>query len=127
MELEQIKRKIEGEAERTLKMDEARGTFEEDMETLKSMLPFSFSSLLSLSLSLSLSPTDTLPEVEIEQERRSRTEVELICKRLDAGKTTSTSGSTLSSSLARQLRRPRRPSTKLAETLDNEVKQKEYV
>ena len=72
----------------------------------------------SLSLSLSPSLTDTLPEVEIEQERRLCTEVELICKRLYARKSTSTSSLTPSSSLARQLRRPRRPSTKLAATLD---------
>ena len=58
IELEEVKRKIEGEAELTLKMDEARGTFEKDMETLESMLPFSFSSL-----SLSLSLTETLPAV----------------------------------------------------------------
>ena len=47
MELEQVKRKIEGEAKLTLTMDEARGTsFEKDMETLKSMSPFPSSSPL---------------------------------------------------------------------------------
>ena len=54
MELEQVKRKIEGEAKLTLKMDEARGTsFEKDMETPESMSPFpSHPSPLSLIHSL---------------------------------------------------------------------------
>ena len=65
-------------------MDEARGTFEKDMETLESMLPFSFSSLsLSLSLSLSISYWNTSCS-ELEQERRSHTEAEHIFKRLEA-------------------------------------------
>lgn len=38
MELEDIKRKIEGEAELTLKFEEAKKQFEKDIENLKGML-----------------------------------------------------------------------------------------
>ena len=126
MELGQVKRKIEGEADRTPQDGRSawylRGGSGDPHEYAPVFPSHPFSLCLSLSLPLSL--TDTLPEAEIEQERRSRTEAQLICKRLDA-KTTSTSSSMLRSSLARQLRMPRRPLTKLAETLDNEVKQRE--
>ena len=57
MELDQVKRKIEGKAKLTLKMDEARGTYvKKDMETFESISLF----LLIRPLSHS---TDALPVV----------------------------------------------------------------
>ena len=46
MELEEVKRKIEGEAELALKMDKVRKTFEKDIENLESMYLSQISSLL---------------------------------------------------------------------------------
>ena len=46
MELEEVKRKIEGEAELTFKMDKVRKTFEKEIENLKSMYPSHICSLL---------------------------------------------------------------------------------
>ena len=97
----------------------ARGTFEKDMETLKSMSPFPSHPPPSLTL------TDIPPVVELEQERRSRTEAERTRKRLEVEQDASTSSPTLRCFADRQ--DPRRPSTKLKKTLDNEVKQKELV
>ena len=115
MELEQVKRKIEGEAKLTLTMDEARGTsFEKDMETLKSMSPFPSSSLSSLTL------TDTLDVVELVQERRLRTDAKRTCNRLEVEQDASTSSLTLRSSLARPRRPWRPPRKQLAEGISQE-------
>ena len=86
MELGQVKRKIEGEADRTPQDGRSawylRGGCGDPQEYAPLFPSHPFSLCLSLSLSLSL--TDTLPEAEIEQEMRLRTDAQLICKRLDA-------------------------------------------
>ena len=86
MELEEVKRKIEGEAELALKMDKVRKTFEKDIENLESMYLSQISSLL---------PSLTLSIVELEEERRLRGETKESERGLRLRTTISTSSSTL--------------------------------